>query len=77
MYTVLDQDIKVKRNPVQWIIQQIHRLGEVPVKDPRLEKIATLERSKQIIHAKTTFVDIAGLVKGASKGEGLGKQVSR
>ncbi len=49
-------------------------LGEVPVKDPRLEKIASLERSKQITHAKTTFVDIAGLVKGASKGEGLGNK---
>ena len=49
-------------------------LGEVPVKDPRLEKIAALERSKEIIQAKTTFVDIAGLVKGASKGEGLGNK---
>ncbi len=49
-------------------------LGEVPVNDPRLEKIATFENSKQLIQAKTTFVDIAGLVKGASKGEGLGNK---
>lgn len=49
-------------------------LGEVPVKDPRLEKVAAFERSKEVIQAKTTFVDIAGLVKGASKGEGLGNK---
>ena len=49
-------------------------LGEVPVNDERLAQIAKLEHSKEIIPAKTTFVDIAGLVKGASKGEGLGNQ---
>ncbi|MCY4447135.1 MAG: redox-regulated ATPase YchF [Rhodobacteraceae bacterium] len=49
-------------------------LGEVPVNDPRLNQIAQLEKSKETIAAKTTFVDIAGLVKGASKGEGLGNK---
>ncbi|MCY4306809.1 MAG: redox-regulated ATPase YchF [Rhodobacteraceae bacterium] len=49
-------------------------LGEVPVNDSRLSEIAGFEKSKQIIQAKTTFVDIAGLVKGASKGEGLGNK---
>ncbi len=49
-------------------------IGIVYVPDPRLTKIADLVRSKQIIYATVSFVDIAGLVKGASKGEGLGNQ---
>ena len=49
-------------------------VGEVAVPDDRLEKLATLAKSKQIIPTRMTFVDIAGLVKGASKGEGLGNQ---
>ena len=49
-------------------------LGEVSVNDPRLDRIAVFEKSRQIIQAKTTFVDIAGLVKGASRGEGLGNK---
>lgn len=49
-------------------------VGEVPVPDPRLEKIAQIAKSAQIIPARLTFVDIAGLVRGASKGEGLGNQ---
>jgi GTP-binding protein YchF len=49
-------------------------VGEVSVPDPRLEKLAALAQSKQIIPTRLTFVDIAGLVKGASKGEGLGNQ---
>ncbi|MBK4215561.1 redox-regulated ATPase YchF [Paracoccus caeni] len=49
-------------------------VGEVAVPDPRLEKLAAIAQSKQIIPTRITFVDIAGLVKGASKGEGLGNQ---
>ncbi len=48
--------------------------GEVSVPDARLDKLAAIAGSKQIIPARMTFVDIAGLVKGASKGEGLGNQ---
>lgn len=48
--------------------------GIVPVPDERLEKLATLYASKKIIPSTVTFVDIAGLVEGASKGEGLGNQ---
>ncbi|MGB0905645.1 MAG: redox-regulated ATPase YchF, partial [Mangrovicoccus sp.] len=49
-------------------------VGDVAVPDPRLYKLAEIAGSKQIIPARMTFVDIAGLVKGASKGEGLGNQ---
>ena len=49
-------------------------VGEVSVPDARLDKLAAIASSKQIIPARMTFVDIAGLVKGASKGEGLGNQ---
>jgi len=49
-------------------------VGEVGVPDERLDKLAAIAQSKQIIPTRMTFVDIAGLVKGASKGEGLGNQ---
>jgi GTP-binding protein YchF len=49
-------------------------VGEVGVPDDRLDKLAAIAGSKQIIPTRMTFVDIAGLVKGASKGEGLGNQ---
>ena len=48
--------------------------GEVNVPDGRLEKIAKIAGSKEVIPTRISFVDIAGLVKGASKGEGLGNQ---
>src|SRR3954452_23909890 len=48
--------------------------GEVAVPDPRLQAIATIAKSKEIIPTRISFVDIAGLVRGASKGEGLGNQ---
>ena len=48
--------------------------GEVAVPDPRLNKIAAIAGSKEIIPTRISFVDIAGLVRGASKGEGLGNQ---
>ena len=48
--------------------------GEVAIPDPRLEKIAAIAKSKEIIPTRIAFVDIAGLVRGASKGEGLGNQ---
>jgi GTP-binding protein YchF len=47
-------------------------IGEIAVPDPRLEKLAVLAKSEQIVPTRISFVDIAGLVKGASKGEGLG-----
>jgi GTP-binding protein YchF len=49
-------------------------VGEVAVPDPRLEQLARLAGSAQIVPTRLTFVDIAGLVRGASKGEGLGNQ---
>jgi GTP-binding protein YchF len=48
--------------------------GEVAVPDPRLAAIAAIAKSKEIIPTRISFVDIAGLVRGASKGEGLGNQ---
>ncbi len=48
--------------------------GTVPVPDPRLLKLAELAGSAKIIPTQITFVDIAGLIKGASQGEGLGNQ---
>ncbi|MRX51990.1 redox-regulated ATPase YchF [Paracoccus sp. S-4012] len=49
-------------------------VGEVAVPDPRLDTLAGIAGSRQIIPTRITFVDIAGLVKGASRGEGLGNQ---
>ena len=49
-------------------------VGEVPVPDPRLDRLAAIAKSAQVIATRLTFVDIAGLVRGASKGEGLGNQ---
>lgn len=49
-------------------------VGEVAVPDKRLDRLAAIAGSKQIIPTRITFVDIAGLVRGASKGEGLGNQ---
>ena len=49
-------------------------VGDVAVPDTRLDTLAAIAGSKQIIPTRLTFVDIAGLVKGASKGEGLGNQ---
>ena len=49
-------------------------VGEVAVPEPRLDALARIAGSKEIIPARITFVDIAGLVRGASKGEGLGNQ---
>jgi hypothetical protein len=49
-------------------------VGRVSVPDPRLDKIALLGKSAKIVPTQLEFVDIAGLVRGASKGEGLGNQ---
>ncbi|MCC7322114.1 MAG: redox-regulated ATPase YchF [Rubellimicrobium sp.] len=49
-------------------------VGEVAVPDPRLERLAAIAGSRQIIPTRMSFVDIAGLVRGASRGEGLGNQ---
>ena len=49
-------------------------VGEVGVPDPRLDSLAAIAKSGKIIPTRLTFVDIAGLVRGASKGEGLGNQ---
>jgi len=48
--------------------------GVVAVPDPRLDQLASLSKSKEIIPTRVEFVDIAGLVKGASQGEGLGNK---
>src|SRR5262245_46492826 len=49
-------------------------VGEVGVPDTRLTELSTIGKSAQTIPTRLTFVDIAGLVRGASKGEGLGNQ---
>ena len=49
-------------------------VGMVSVPDSRLDKLATLAKTKRTVYAQMVFVDIAGLVSGASKGEGLGNQ---
>ena len=49
-------------------------VGDVAVPDPRLETLARIANSKEIVPTRLAFVDIAGLVRGASKGEGLGNQ---
>ena len=49
-------------------------IGVVPVPDERLNNLAKISKSKKIINTTISFVDIAGLVKGASKGEGLGNK---
>jgi GTP-binding protein YchF len=49
-------------------------LGEVAVPDPRLDQVAGIAKSAAVMPTRLTFVDIAGLVRGASKGEGLGNQ---
>lgn len=48
--------------------------GVVPLPDPRLAKLAEMFGSEKIVHAPVTFVDIAGIVKGASEGAGLGNK---
>ena len=49
-------------------------VGEVAVPEPRLEALAAVAKSKEIVPARITFVDVAGLVRGAAQGEGLGNQ---
>jgi len=49
-------------------------VGEVAMPEPRLTRLAAIAKSKEIIPTRMNFVDIAGLVRGASKGEGLGNQ---
>ena len=49
-------------------------VGQVAVPDERLERIAAIAKSAKTVHTQLAFVDIAGLVEGASKGEGLGNQ---
>src|SRR5881392_1609629 len=49
-------------------------VGDVAVPEARLDKLAAIAGSKEIIPARINFVDVAGLVRGASQGEGLGNQ---
>src|SRR6201982_4034599 len=49
-------------------------VGVVPVPDPRLAQLAEIARPEKVVPTTVEFVDIAGLVAGASKGEGLGNQ---
>src|SRR6266850_5603351 len=49
-------------------------IGDVGVPDPRLDRLAEVAKSAAAVPTRLTFVDIAGLVRGASKGEGLGNQ---
>jgi ribosome-binding ATPase len=65
------QDIVIANYPFATIDPNV---GIVPVPDERVDKLAELSRSKKKIPAVVEFYDIAGLVKGANKGEGLGNQ---
>jgi hypothetical protein len=65
------QDIVIANYPFATIDPNV---GIVPVPDERLQKLAALSKSKKTIPAVVEFYDIAGLVKGANKGEGLGNQ---
>ncbi|NNG12755.1 MAG: redox-regulated ATPase YchF [Halobacteria archaeon] len=49
-------------------------IGVVPVPDPRLDKLAEIVKPRKVVHTTMEFLDIAGLVAGASKGEGLGNK---
>jgi Predicted GTPase, probable translation factor len=49
-------------------------IGVVNLPDPRLEVLAEMHHSEKVVPATVSFVDIAGIVKGASEGEGLGNQ---
>ena len=50
-------------------------VGDVAVPEPRLAKLAQIAGSAEIVPARMNFVDIAGLVKGAAQGEGLGRGI--
>ncbi len=65
------QDVVIANYPFATIDPNV---GIVPVPDERLEKLTALSKSKKTIPAVVEFYDIAGLVKGANKGEGLGNQ---
>ena len=65
------QEVNIANYPFATIDPNI---GIAPVPDERLEKLAKLSNSKKIVSAVVEFYDIAGLVKGAYKGEGLGNQ---
>ncbi|KKU91298.1 MAG: GTP-binding protein YchF [Candidatus Jorgensenbacteria bacterium GW2011_GWA1_48_11] len=65
------QEVHIANYPFATIDPNV---GIVPVPDERLEKLAKLSQSKKIVPAVVEFYDIAGLVKGANKGEGLGNQ---
>lgn len=65
------QEVNIANYPFATIDPNV---GVVAVPDERLQKLATLSHSKKIVPAAVEFFDIAGLVKGANKGEGLGNQ---
>lgn len=65
------QEVNIANYPFATIDPNV---GVVPVPDERLEKLAQISKSKKMIPAVVEFYDIAGLVKGAHKGEGLGNQ---
>jgi len=65
------QEVNIANYPFATIDPNV---GIAPVPDERLEKLAKLSNSKKIVSAVVEFYDIAGLVKGAYKGEGLGNQ---
>lgn len=69
--TLTQQDITVANYPFATIDPNV---GVVPVPDERIDALAALSQSKKKIPAVVEFYDIAGLVKGANKGEGLGNQ---
>ena len=68
---ITNQEVNIANYPFATIDPNV---GVVPVPDERLEKLNTLSRSKKKVPAVVEFYDIAGLVKGANQGEGLGNQ---
>lgn len=69
--TLTQQQVDIANYPFATIEPNV---GVVPVPDARLEQLASLSHSKKVIPAVVEFVDIAGLVKGAAEGEGLGNK---
>ena len=73
--TLIDALTEAERESEKYPFSTIEpNVGIVPINDSRLDKLAEIVNPKKIIPTTMEFVDIAGLVEGASKGEGLGNQ---
>src|SRR5882672_7830343 len=73
LFNAMTQTVSAERANYMFSTVQPN-IGDVAVPDARLDKLAVIAKSAKIVPTRITFVDIAGLVRGASKGEGLGNQ---